>query len=107
MLDISNDLYWVDEYATPLSVLEIRDKIIEGEFCTPVSATDNLSDLQKSLENNQYCFFCYVKKLVALEYMENHTVGETQSYYLLPVTYATTEDIRLISREAVEAAPVQ
>lgn len=47
MLDISNDLYWVDEYATPLSVLEIRDKIIEGEFCTPVSATDNLSDLQK------------------------------------------------------------
>lgn len=31
-LDNSNDLYWVDEYATPLSVLEIRDKIIEGEL---------------------------------------------------------------------------
>ena len=108
MLDISNDLYWVDENATPLSVLEIRDMIINNEFCTPVISDDDLKDLQKSREAYEYYYAYYVKNLAVLEYMDRYTVGETQGFWLMPVNYTSEEDeIRLISRDSVEASPIK
>ena len=105
MLDISSDLYWVDENAVPLSVLEIRDRIINSEFCTPVFSDDDLKDLKKANEKYKYNFAYYVKNLAVLEYMDRYTVGETQRYYLMPVNYTAEEDVPMISREAVEARP--
>ncbi len=105
ILDISNNLYWVDENATPLSMLEVRDKIINEEFCTPVSPNDDLNNLVKIREKNEYYYTYYVKNLAVLKYMNNYTVGETQGYYLLPINYALKEDLRLTSREAVESKP--
>lgn len=48
VLDISNNLYWVDEKGIPLSMLEVRDKIINGELCIPVSPNDNLDNIEKT-----------------------------------------------------------
>lgn len=107
MLDISNDIYWVDENAAPLSVLEIRDKIINEEFCTPVLADDDLKDLEKKRADSDYCYTYYVKNLAYLEYMDTYSVGEAQVCYLLPENYTAGEDMRLISRESVEASPVR
>ena len=105
MLDITNDLYWVDENAAPLSMLEVRDKLINGEFCTPVSPDDDLDDLEQIRQNNDYNYTYYVKNLAALGYMDSYTVGETKGCYLLPVNYSFENEVSLISREAVERRP--
>lgn len=106
MLDISNNLYWVDENAVPLSMLEVRDKIISEEFCTPVLSSDDLSDLKKSFKNNKYYFTYYAKNLAALRYMDTYTVGETNRLFLIPVNYTPDENWSLISRESVERSPL-
>ena len=36
LVDISNNIYWVNKEGTPLSVLEVRQLLANGEFCTPV-----------------------------------------------------------------------
>ena len=105
MLDISNNLYWVDEKAEPLSMLEVRDKIINKEFCTPVTDDDDLNDLEKTRRNNDYYYTYYVKNLAVLKYMDSYTVGETHGCYLLPVNFALKDDVKIISRKAVENKP--
>ena len=105
MLDISNNLYWVDEKAEPLSMLEVRDKIINKEFCTPVTDDDDLNDLEKTRRNNDYYYTYYVKNLAVLKYMDSYTVGETHGCYLLPVNFALKNDVKIISRKAVENKP--
>lgn len=106
MLDFTNDLYWVDENAEPLSMLEVRDKIINDEFCTPVFSGSDLKDLEKIRQNSAYTFAYYVKNLAVLKYMDTYTVGEAKVYTLMPVNYADKKGLDLISREAVEASPV-
>jgi len=105
MLDISNNLYWVDENAEPLSMLEVRDRMIHDRFCTPVSEDDDLKDLEKARKDHEFYYAYYAKNLAVLKYMDMYTVGETQGCYLLPVNYALKSDVKLISREAVERKP--
>ncbi len=59
MLDIINNEYWIDESNTPLSILEIRDKVALREFCTPVETGDQIGDLQGLQEKNYRQFFIY------------------------------------------------
>lgn len=105
MLDITTDTYWVDENRTPLSILEIREKLGKQEFCTPVKPDDNLSDLKSSLNENYDTFLYIAKNMVYLRYMDKYTVGESMVYDLMPVNLDKYYDF-LISKECVEAAPV-
>lgn len=61
MLDPTTDGYFVDETKTPLSLLEMRHNFANDEFVTFVSATEKLTDLQKSAQKNAY-FNCYICK---------------------------------------------
>lgn len=106
MLDITSNTYWVDENKTPLSILEIRDKLGSQEFCTPVKASDDLSDLQASLSRNYSTFLYIAKNMVTIEYMDKYTVGESAKCTLMPVGLNKNYKY-LVSRECVEAAPTQ
>lgn len=110
MLDITNNEYWADENGLPLSVLEIRNKAALREFCTPVEAGDKTNDLRKLKEKNMGDFLYIVKNMTFMEYCTEYTVGESDSFYLLvPQNVprnAPTEKALIISRTAIENAPV-
>jgi len=112
MLDISNNLYWVDDKGNPLSILEIRDHLAERRFCTPVTPEDSLKDLEKSLELN-YGSFLYILKNMAWFYcFTEQSVGEGESMYiLLPEVLTAGEGLQKISqeisREAFEREPIR
>lgn len=105
MLDITNNMYWVDKQGTPLSVLEIRDKIARQEFCTPVDASERLDALDGSLSKNFGVFLYIAKNMVRMQYCEENTVGESERVYLLFPENINTDYEYIISREAIEAAP--
>ncbi|MBR1815571.1 MAG: transglutaminase domain-containing protein [Lachnospiraceae bacterium] len=105
MLDITNNMYWVDENGNPLSILEIRTKIANQEFCTPVDAEDNLKDLDKSLNNNFDNFLYIAKNLVYMEYMGKYTKNEDDTFYLLFPENLNTSFEYIISEKAIEASP--
>ncbi|MBQ9897852.1 MAG: transglutaminase domain-containing protein [Ruminococcus sp.] len=104
MLDITNDMYWVDENGTPLSALGIREKLSKQEFCTPVTPDDDLSDLEKSRDENCTELLYIAKNMVYLRYMDSYTVGESVVYDLMPVNLDKPYDF-LISEESVTKAP--
>ena len=70
MLDPTSDGIFVDENATPLSLLEMRDKFANNEFVTYVQSIDSLKDLKKLkgkyVEANAYIcknlFYFYIDK---------------------------------------------
>ncbi|MBQ8913705.1 MAG: transglutaminase domain-containing protein, partial [Lachnospiraceae bacterium] len=105
MLDITNNMYWVDENGNPLSILEIRTKIANQEFCTPVDAEDNLMDLDKSLNDNFDNFLYIAKNLVYMEYMGKYTKNEDDTFYLLFPENLNTSFEYIISEKAIEASP--
>ena len=107
MLDITNNEYWVDENATPLSVLEIRAKAALNEFCTPVGANDKTDDLQGLKEKNIGDFLYIVKNMVYMEYCSEYTVGEVKPYYLLLPQNIPTESEFIISKNSVERSPIK
>ena len=110
MLDISNNLYWVDDKGSPLSILEIRDHLAERRFCTPVTPEDSLRDLEKSLELNYGNFLYNLKNMASLHCFTEQGAGEGESMFiLLPEVLTAGERMqkmsREISREAFEKAP--
>lgn len=114
MLDITQNSYWVDETRTPLSVLEIREKLALREFCTPIRADDKRDDLQK-IKNELSGNFLYIaKNMVYLEYCAKYTAGESDRYYVLcPQAMQESLDQRLngapvdwISRSSIERSPL-
>lgn len=108
MLDITNNFYWVDENGKPLSVLEIRDHLEKQLFCTPVSPSDELNDLERSLQKNYGNFLYIAKNMVYMYYCTGYSTGETEQFYILmPSAYAEKENEHLIiiSRESIEASP--
>ena len=105
MLDITNNEYWVDESGTPLSVLEIRDKIAEQVFCTPVR-TDDPTDELHTLQKKRIGDFLYIaKNMVYMEYCAEYTARESKDIYLLLPENMTTEYELLISKNSVECSP--
>lgn len=108
MLDMTNNLYWVDEEGKPLSVLEIRDHIANQEFCTPIKPGDSLTDLHQSLRRNYENFLYIAKNMVYMYYCTNNSTGETDSFFiLLPKACVLNESapLTLISKESIDSAP--
>lgn len=107
MLDITNNEYWVDEAGTPLSVLEIRHKGAMQEFCTPVVPGESLSNLQKLKEKHIGDFLYIMKNMTYMEYCADYTVGESKPFFLLFPENLDTNYEWILSKECVEASPVQ
>ncbi|MBD5132558.1 MAG: transglutaminase domain-containing protein [Clostridiales bacterium] len=107
MLDITNNEYWVDENCTPLSVLEIRDKVARQEFCTPVEVGDKTKDLQALKEKHIGDFLYIVKNMVYMQYCTDYTVGESEKIYLLLPKNIPTESTLLISKNAIDCSPIR
>lgn len=107
MLDITNNTYWLDENYTPLSVLEIRNKIALREFCTPVKVGEKAINLRKLKENNIDNFLYIAKNMVWMEYCTEYTVGESKDYYMLIPQNIPTEYDLLISKTSVERSPIK
>ena len=105
MLDVTNNFYWIDENGTPLSILEIREKLARQEFCTPTEPGDSIDDPQKLL-NRYYENFLYIaKNMVYTEYCETYTVGESEGFYAL-VPKGFKSGYNAISRKAIEKSPI-
>lgn len=107
MLDITNDQYWVDENGTPLSILEIRDKGANQEFCTPVCCGDSLKDLEKLKTKHLGEFLYIMKNMVYTYYFDNYTVGEGENYYFCFPVNIKTKVTDFVSREALERSPIK
>lgn len=108
MLDISNNTYWVDNNKTPLSILEIREKIAKQEFCTPVTPNDDLNDLEKSLKKNYSNYLYIAKNMVFMEYLRNYSVEENiEVLYLLIPKNVDMEYENIISESKVLASPIE
>ena len=108
MVDISNNIYWVDKEGKPLSVLEIRQLAVNREFSTPVYADDDLSDLENSLNKAYSTYLYYLKNLDHMEYGAVMTVGESEDfYYLIPENKNVTNEMVLISENNVVDTPIK
>lgn len=107
MLDITNDQYWVDENGKPLSVLEIRDRGAQQEFCTPVCPGENLKNLEK-LKKKHLGEFLYIMKNMFYTYcFDEYGVGESgDTLFCMPVNVNASVD-NFVSREALERSPVE
>lgn len=106
MLDITNNQYWVDKYGTPLSVLEIRQKGAENNFCTPVCPGDNLKNLSKLKEKYIGNFVYIMKNMVYTEYCAAYGVGEIKPIYLLYPENLKTNYEYIIDLKMVECPPM-
>lgn len=106
LVDISNNIYWVNKEGTPLSVLEVRQLLANREFCTPVYPGDDCSDLEKSRNNNYGLYLYYMKNLVYTIYCDTMTTGESEGlFYLIPENTAVEDNMKLISESAITDAP--
>ncbi|MDE6788928.1 MAG: transglutaminase-like domain-containing protein [Ruminococcus sp.] len=106
MLDITNNEYWIDENGAPLSILEIREKGANQEFCTPVVADEEIEDVQKLKENHIGDFLYIMKNMFYMEYCDNYTVGESETIYLLFPENLPTDYEYIISENSVSRPPV-
>lgn len=105
MLDITNDQYWVDENGTPLSILEIRDKGANQEFCTPVCPGEKLSNLEGLKKKHLGEFLYIMKNMVYTYYFDNYTVGEGEDFYFCFPENLNTRLENFVSRESLERSP--
>ncbi len=105
MLDITNNLYFVDENKTPLSVLEIREKYANQQTCVPVKPDDTLENLEKSLDKNMWAQLYFAKNMVWLEYMDSYGVGEADILCLMPKNLDYGKERKYISVDSVIKAP--
>lgn len=106
MLDITNNQYWVDEEGKPLSVIEIRTKGANQEFCAPIEPGEKADDLEKLKEKHIAEFLYIMKNMVHMEYCHKQTVGESDRFYLLCPKNLDTDYEYLISQEACEKSPI-
>ena len=105
MLDITNNMYWVDDSGNPLSVLEIRNKIANQEFCTPVNSNDDLKDLEKSLDRNYATFLYIAKNMVYMGYCDVNTKNESENRLLLIPKNLDTNYEFIVSEKVITAEP--
>jgi len=106
MLDITNNQYWVDEEGNPLSVIEIRTKGANQEFCTPIEPGEKTDDLKKLKEKHISEFLYIMKNMAYMKYCDKQTVGESDTRYLLCPKNLDTDYEYLISPEACEKSPI-
>lgn len=105
MLDITNNEYWIDEKGTPLSVVEIREKGANMEFCTPVCEGDSLSNPEALKEKHTGDFLYIMKNMLYFYACDEQTTGETEIKYMLFPMNLPTDYEYIISMESWNAAP--
>ena len=89
MLDPSSDGLFIDENKTPLSLLEIRDKLVNNEFVIFVKSNDKLDDLEKLKEEylDMTTYIC--KNLFYFVVDEDSTFGYTnKTLTFAPINYS-------------------
>lgn len=89
MLDPSSDGLFIDENKTPLSLLEIRDKLVNNEFVTFVKSDDKLDDLEKLREEylDMTTYFCKNSFYFVVD--EDSTFGYTnKTLTFAPINYS-------------------
>lgn len=106
MLDITNNEYWIDENGEPLSVLEIRTKGANQEFCTPVVVGEKTEDVQKLKKKHTGDFLYIMKNMAYMGYKDNYTAGEIGTTYLLFPENLKTDYEYIISENSVSRPPV-
>lgn len=106
MLDITNNQYWIDENGTPLSVLEIRSKGADMEFCTPVEAGESTDNPYKLKEKHLGEFLYIMKNMVYMEYCDEYSSYESDNFYLLFPENLVTSYEKIISSVSIEESPV-
>lgn len=106
MLDITNNQYWVDENGQPLSVIEIRTKGANQEFCTPVTVGEKLENLTKLKERHISEFLYIMKNMVYMQYCDRYSVGESENQYLLFPETLNTDYEYIISQASCERSPM-
>ncbi|MBD5104809.1 MAG: transglutaminase domain-containing protein [Ruminococcaceae bacterium] len=105
MLDITNNQYWIDENGTPLSVLEIRSKGANMEFCTPVEAEESTDNPYKLKEKHLGEFLYIMKNMVYMEYCDEYSSYESENFYLLFPENLVTSYEKIISSVSIEKSP--
>ena len=89
MLDPSSDGLFIDENKTPLSLLEIRDKLVNNEFVTFVKSDDKLDDLEKLKEEYLDMTTYVCKNLFYFVVDEDSTFGYTnKTLTFVPINYS-------------------
>lgn len=107
MLDITNNTYWVDASNTPLSILEIRSKAANNEFCTPIEGGDKTSNLQALKNKNIGNFLYIVKNMFYTKYCTEYTVGESKARYCLLPQNMPDGNETLISENSIVRSPIK
>ena len=107
MLDITNNQYWIDGEGTPLSVLEIREKGANREFCTPITYGESPEKPEKLLQKHESEFLYIMKNMVYMQYCEQYTVGESEKIYLLFPENLKTKYEHLISESSIVRSPTE
>ena len=105
MLDITNNEYWIDENGTPLSVLEIRKKGANNEFCTPARPGNDTSKPEKLYDRYLADYLYIMKNMAYTYYCVECTVGESNPKYMLKPEMLNSNYEYLISEKSIEAAP--
>ena len=114
------NLDWVDSKGTPLSMLELRDKLISNEKglkavwgSHPVkglylkSKYKNQKEYELEYESEQYFLkVYYLKNIYVLKYAVGNPI--TQKYYLVPNNFSYKNKVSksLTTRSSVEASPM-
>lgn len=105
MLDITNQVFWVDETGAPLSILEIRRKGAMQEFCTPIRTDERAVPLEQVREAHIADFLYLMKNLAYLEYSARYSVGEQGEIYLLFPKNLPSDYEKRVSLESCQRAP--
>jgi hypothetical protein len=86
MLDMTNDIYFVDVNKNPLSLLEIREAGAEATFCTAIKPGYSKS-VDNAYEDNIYLNTYIMKDIFFFKYDSYNGFGlpdNCESYYLIP-----------------------
>ena len=106
MLDTTNNIYWVGTDKIPLSAIEVREKLAEQEFVTPVMPGEKLDNLENLRDEHMDLILYTAKNMAYLQYFTHYGRGEDKIVYaLLPETMELT-DRCLISVDSITAPPV-
>ncbi len=81
MLDMSTNGYFIDENKNPLSVLELRDCLIESQFVTFVTSGDCLRDLGKLRELHIDVLAYFAKNLFYVSCAKEVKFGESDESF--------------------------
>lgn len=105
MLDITNDLYWVDGTGAPLSAVEIRNKGATSAFCTPIAPGESFSDPAGLKSRHKDNFIYIMKNMFSFRYLGRYTSNEEGAVYQLFPENDDRAEENLISLSSVQRSP--